>query len=169
MRYRVIIGSSCPKLGSSPVRFKSFNPGSIFIGTLDETKKPAVIVDSEGYQILKANVYPDAEMPSTGQGEATMAANGEQGTKLPSDVQSELDKAVKRDFIGDMAELSKGATSGAVVGAIVGIILGLYYQKSILMTGFAGLAIGGLIGRNYHKSKNDNKKEELKKETDDSN
>lgn len=161
-KYKVIIGSSCPKQGSDPVRFKSFAPGADFIGTLDETNNPPVIRDAEGYVILKSNVYPAADMPempgSTDQHSAT--ASSEPAKKLPPDVQAELDKTIKKDFIGDIAELSKGATTGAMIGAVVGILVGLYYGKNILMTGFAGLALGGIVGRNYNKS-NDQEKVKL--------
>ena len=155
-KYRVIIGSSCPKLGSDPVRFKSFAPGSTFVGVLDETNNPPVIRDAEGYQILKSNVYPDCDMPSESI-EKNELNNSDLNKKLPPNIQADLDKTIKKDFIGDLASLTKGATSGAMIGAVVGIIVGLYYKKNILMTGFAGLAVGGIIGRNYSKSNEENK------------
>ena len=157
-KYRVINGCNCPKQGSDPVKFKYFAPGYVFSGTLDDTNNPPVVREAEGYVVLKSNVYPEADIPSNDSSDNISSTPSSQpATKLPSDVQAELDKTIKKDFIGDMAKLSKGATTGAMVGAVVGILVGLYYQKSILLTGFAGLAVGGLIGRGYAKSKDTEK------------
>ncbi len=147
--YKVIIPFNSPRKGASGnVEFKSYAVGSLFIGEIDEANKPPLVRGTDGYVIPKANVYPANEAEQYSSPASSAAA-----TKLPADVQDSLDKTIKKDFIGDITELSKGATSGAMIGAVVGIIVGLYYQKSLLVTGFAGLVVGGLVGRNYNKSK----------------
>lgn len=141
--YKVVTAFNCPKQGSYPIEFKSCSPGMIFTGILDETNKPPIIKDAEGFVIPMANVYPiDAESEKY-----SSQASSQPPTKLPQDIQEKLDNTINRDIVDNLLNSSKSTTTGAMVGAIIGILAGLYFEKNILLTGVSGLIVGGYLGR----------------------
>jgi hypothetical protein len=53
---------------------------------------------------------------------------------------------------------SKYVMKGAMIGFGVFIVAGLYYKKSLLLSGVAGIVIGGFLGNQYNKFEMRNEK-----------
>lgn len=60
-------------------------------------------------------------------------------------------EAKKKDTATVLSETTKGAFTGAAIGAGLGMFIGFGRGKSLLLSGFIGAAIGGVISKVFIK------------------
>jgi hypothetical protein len=143
IKYKVHTAFRGPKKGDT-VKFRDFAHGMSFIGEADLTNKPPIVFDEQGYAIPLQNVQADVA-PA--------------GKKLPDDIQEKLDKIKDTDVLKEAMSFGKRSATGALIGTAVGLAIGFYYQKNLWVSGFLGMAAGGMIG-NMISKKTSIKKEE---------
>lgn len=138
--YKVMSTFRSPKKGAGAVQYKMYEQGMSFVGECDEVN-PSVVVDAQGYQVPAQYLQKTDDVV-------------QDDSILPEGLSKKIDEIKNKDIVKEVLNGSKGSTHGALIGAVLGVCTALYYHKSVLLFGFAGLVVGGFIGNKIGKKIN---------------